>query len=67
MAWLNFVNIYSNYSLSHKNQKIIEWTRLLIAIVRAVVVDIAIAIHIEHIVRIVGIRGFFNNKLNQYV
>ena len=67
MAWLSFVNIYSNYSLSHKNQKIIEWTRLIIVVVRIVVVDIAIIIDIEHIVRVIRDRSFYLiNLTNMY-
>jgi len=57
MAWLSFVDIYSNYSLGHKNQKIIEWTNPK-SIVRIVVVDIPCAVHIEHIVGVTVINGF---------
>jgi len=62
MAWLSFVDIYSNYSLGHKKLKITEWTDP-IGVVRVVVVDIPGAIDIEHIVSITGIRGFYFRNL----
>lgn len=65
MAWLSFVNIYSNYSLGHKKLKITEWPDP-IGVERVVVVDIPGTVDTIHIVSITGIRGFYFQKLNQF-
>ena len=45
---------YSNCSLGHKYLKIIEWADT-IAVIRVVVVQVAVAIRVKHIIRVTSI------------